>query len=152
MLALCKHDFLDAEDAQRPPLLPPDLAAGFDAVLTTLVLEHFPLATFAALLRALVRPAGLVLLTNMHPDMGARSQAGFVSTDGEGRQVKIRGKSWVHGVEETVDGAHAEGLDVVGSVGERAVTEDILGLVGERGGKWVGCKVWYGMVLRRRIQ
>ena len=120
--------------------------------MPTLVLEHFPLAAFAALVRALVRPAGLVLLSNMHPDMGARSQAGFVSTDDEGRQVKIRGRSWVHGVAETVDGLAAEGLRVVGEVGERAVTQDILGLVGERGGKWVGCKVWYGMVLRRKIQ
>ena len=151
-LSLHQHDFLDAADAQSAPVLPAGMRAYFDAVLTTLVLEHFPLATFAALLQTLVRPGGLVLLTNMHPDMGARSQAGFIGTDGEGRQVKIRGRSWVHGVAETVEGARACGFEVVGSIGERAVTEDMLGLIGERGGKWVGCNVWYGMVLRRTIQ
>lgn len=132
----------------------PPAAAGegpFDAILTTLVLEHFPLSTFLTILDKMIRHGGMVLLTNMHPDMGARSQAGFVSVDGEGRQVKVRGRSWVHGVEETADCARAMGFEVMGSVGERAVTEGILEGLGDRARKWLGTRVWYGMVLRKKM-
>jgi hypothetical protein len=82
--------------------------------------------------------------------MGARSQAGFVEMDQQGRRAKVRGKSWVHSVAETVDEAKAQGFDVVGNVGETEVKEDMIEMLGERGGKWVGTKVWYGMVLSRR--
>jgi len=37
----------------------------------------------------------------------------------------------------------------VGEVGERGVEEVDLGVVvGERGKKWVGVKVWFGFVMR----
>jgi SAM-dependent methyltransferase len=157
---LLEHDFLNPENARNAPILPAQWTKAaqandeadltFDAVISTLVLEHFPLNTFFSLVRTLSRPGGFVLLTNMHPDMGARSQAGFVETDQQGRRVKVRGNSWVHGVVETVDEANTQGFDVVGSVRETEVKEGMIEMLGERGRKWVGTSVWYGMVLRRR--
>lgn len=121
----------------------------FDAILTTLVLEHLPVSTFFAVLDKLIHPSGTVLLTNMHSEMGSRSQAGFVKVNEEGRQVKVRGRSWVHGVEETVDEARRWGFEVIGGVGEKEVSEDMLEGLAERAKKWVGTRVWYGMVLRK---
>ncbi len=48
-----------------------------DGVFSTLVLEHVPLNAFFRAVEKMLRPGGLCLLTNMHPDMGARTQAGF---------------------------------------------------------------------------
>ncbi|KAF9629441.1 Methyltransferase type 12 [Lasiodiplodia theobromae] len=134
----------------------------FHAVVSTLVLEHLPLATFFRTLAALLAPGAIALITNMHPDMGAVSQAGFVSTDADGKQVKVRGKSWAHGIRETVEAATEVGLTVVDVVGgasaggvkgvrERSVDEELIksGRVGERGWKWVGTKVWYGFVVKK---
>ncbi|KAJ9665702.1 hypothetical protein H2201_004186 [Coniosporium apollinis] len=117
------------------------------AVISTLVLEHIPLSTFFNATRALLLPGGMALVTNMHPQMGGMSQAGFVAEDG----TKVRGTSWVYGVEETVQGARAAGLELVGEVRERSVSEEMVerGMVGKRGRKWVGVRVWYGFVVRR---
>ncbi|KAF2432435.1 hypothetical protein EJ08DRAFT_677646 [Tothia fuscella] len=154
---LLHHDFLNPTNALASPILLPQhhQHKPFNAAISTLVLEHFPLRTFFAILSSLLLPSGIALITNMHPEMGAQSQAGFVSTNSEGVAVKVRGASWVHGVEETVQAARREGFEVVGGSGgvrERGVDEGMVnrGVVGERGGKWVGKKVWYGMVLRKR--
>ncbi|KAF1846893.1 S-adenosyl-L-methionine-dependent methyltransferase [Cucurbitaria berberidis CBS 394.84] len=117
-----------------------------DAVISTLVLEHIPLLPFFATLAALLVPNGLALVTNMHAQMGAVSQAGFVNARG----VKVRGSSFAHTVEETVQAAGECGFEVV-EVRERAMSrEDVeCGRVGSRGGKWVGVKVWFGVVVRK---
>jgi SAM-dependent methyltransferase len=152
---LLQHDFLNPVDATLPPTpLPNHSPCSFDALITTLVLEHFPLSTFFSVLTSLIRPGGFVLLTNMHPSMGALAQAGFVSQDSDtGEAIKVRGTSWVHGVEETADTARAAGFEVVGSGGvrERGVDEGMIerGVVGARARKWIGVKVWYGMILRK---
>jgi hypothetical protein len=86
-------------------------------------------------------------VTNMHQEMGLQSQAGFVAADG----TKVRGTSWAHGVHDTIKVAEAEGFEIVGSVKETGIDEKMVGtVVGERGAKWIGCRVWYGMILRRR--
>lgn len=115
-------------------------------VLSTLVLEHVPLPTFFATLTALLAPGGVALVTNMHADMGAMSQAGFVNEAG----VKVRGQSWAYTLGETVQAAQDAGLHVV-SVRERSVEEaDVRGgIVGERGRKWRGVKVWFGVVVSK---
>ncbi|KAF1933321.1 S-adenosyl-L-methionine-dependent methyltransferase [Didymella exigua CBS 183.55] len=117
-----------------------------DLVISTLVLEHIPLPTFFATLAALLAPGGTALVTNMHAEMGSRSQAGFVNADG----VKVRGKSYVYTLAQTVQGATDAGLAVV-SARERSVAERDVedGVVGKRGAKWIGCKVWFGVVVRR---
>lgn len=149
--SLLRHDFLDPVDANRPPIV---LASGFqfDGLITTLVLEHFPLPTFFAVIKSLVKPNGVVLLTNMHDEMGNRSQAGFVSQDEKtGEAIKVRGTSWVHSVKETIDAAKNAGFELVGDAKERAVTKAMIedGVVGERARKWIDVNMWYGVILRK---
>lgn len=116
-----------------------------DALISTLVLEHIPLTPFFATVFSLLLPGGLALVTNMHEDMGKMSQAGFVDANG----VKVRGESWVYSVEETVREAERQGFEVL-SVREREVREEDLDRgVGRRGAKWVGVRVWYGVVVRK---
>jgi hypothetical protein len=129
---------------------PPAAAAGADGVLSTLVLEHVLLAAFFGAVRKLLqggsasRP-GYLLLTNMHAEMGAVGQAGFVDAQ-TGR--KLRGVSFAYTVAEVLDEAAQQGFALVGEMKERAVETVDLPAVGERGRKWVGCKVWFGCVLR----
>ncbi|OCK87474.1 S-adenosyl-L-methionine-dependent methyltransferase [Cenococcum geophilum 1.58] len=134
---------------QTQPHHPPSLAdipTLADALLSTLVLEHIPLPAFFSTLSSLLLPRGYALLTNMHPEMGSRSQAGFVGADG----IKIRGASFAHGVRETVEAAERAGFEVL-EVRERGVEAGDVreGIVGERGFKWVGWRVWYGVLVRR---
>jgi hypothetical protein len=116
-----------------------------DAVVSTLVLEHIPLSAFFSTLSSLLVLRGCALVSNMHADMGRRSQAGFVNADG----VKVRGSSYVYTVQESLHAAVEAGFEVV-SVHEREMRrEDVeSGMVGERGRKWIGTKVWYAVVLR----
>lgn len=117
------------------------------ALLCTLVLEHIPLRPFFATLAALLPARGAqALVTNMHRDMGRVAQAGFVNSDG----VKIRGASWAHTLEETEAEAWRWGFEVV-ERRERAVERGDLegGVVGRRGEKWVGVRVWFAVWLRR---
>ncbi|KAK7607302.1 S-adenosyl-L-methionine-dependent methyltransferase [Phyllosticta paracitricarpa] len=148
-LALVRHDILYANDPYASPQPLPRPAHG---LISTLVVEHVPLPDFFQSLARLLLPGGYALVTNMHPDMGAKAQAGFVSIDEERRKIKVRGKSWIHGIEETVCAAQREGLVLVGHVQERAVDEEMVrdGRVSERGRKWIGSKVWFGVVLQRR--
>ena len=125
---------------------PPEEACGANGVLSSLVLEHLPLDVFfKSVKKLLAKEGGYLLLTNMHEEMGRRGQAGFVDVEsGE----KVRGVSFVYSIEDMVEEGRKWGFEVVGEVGERAVGEGDLGLLGERGGKWVGCKVWFGGVFR----
>ena len=115
-------------------------------VISTLVLEHIPLAIYFRTLSTLLAPGGVALVTNMHSEMGSRSQAGFVNADG----VKVRGESFVYSLAETVTAAQEAGFELL-QARERSVEEADIerGVVGSRGGKWVGCKVWFGVVLRK---
>jgi len=126
---------------------PPGLALNADLVLSTLVLEHIPLRTFFSTASSLLRPGGILLLTNMHADMGRVSQAGFVDPEtGE----KVRPLSYVYGIADVLAAAEDAGLEVVGSVREVGVDEELAGRLGVRGKKWVGVKVWFGGVWRKR--
>lgn len=156
---LC-HDFLDSTDPEKVPIhLPPigenpdqRVERKFNGLISTLVLEHFPLSPFFQALSSLLRPGGVALVTNMHPDMGLQSQAGFTSQDEEGKDIKIRGRSWIHGINETIEAAGECGFEIVGGgVRECAVSGDMVrdGVVGKRGEKWVGVKVWYGFIVRK---
>jgi SAM-dependent methyltransferase len=118
-----------------------------DLVLSTLVLEHLPVDIFFKTVTALLKPDGVLVLTNMHGDMGRISQAGFVDPEtGE----KVRGTSYVYEIEEVVQEAKKYGLEVIGDVQERVVREDDIGegVLGPRGKKWIGVKVWFGWVMR----
>ncbi|KAJ5135475.1 uncharacterized protein N7515_004753 [Penicillium bovifimosum] len=60
-------------DLRLPGSLCAERAAG---VISTLVLEHIPLERFFAAAAGLIRTGGYLLVTNMHAEMGRRSQAG----------------------------------------------------------------------------
>lgn len=164
-----------------------------DLVISTLVLEHLPLEVFFSTVRSLLLPPSssskststfsndtvigktknkkLLVLTNMHKEMGDISQAGFIREDtNTGERVKMRGTSYSYSVEEMLDEAEKWGFEVLGGdegrgvrewmVKEEDVGEDEDGkedggggdgskrLLGKRGRKWIGVKVWFGCVLR----
>ncbi|KAK3360351.1 cyclopropane-fatty-acyl-phospholipid synthase [Lasiosphaeria hispida] len=119
---------------------------GADAVVSTLVLEHVALGVYFAAAAGMLKEGGLLLVTNMHEEMGRISQAGFIDPHtGE----KIRPKSYAHSIEEVVAEAGRNGFEVVEGFWERRVTEENWQSFGPRAEKWVGIKVWYGGILRK---
>ncbi|KAF2190206.1 S-adenosyl-L-methionine-dependent methyltransferase [Zopfia rhizophila CBS 207.26] len=117
-----------------------------NGVLSTLVLEHIPLKDYFATLASLVERNGYALVTNMHSEMGNISQAGFVNERG----VKVRGKSFAHTPMETAEEARGAGFEVLSVKERRMGKSDIeTGIVSQRGMKWVGIYVWYGLLLRK---
>lgn len=137
-----------------------ELEGKADLVLSTLVLEHLPLDIFVRTVNTLLKPTGGVLvLTNMHAEMGRMGQAGFVDDNGaeqgvgEGRGIKVKGESFVYEIDEVLEKIQKCGGRVVGEVQERKVDRgDVEGsgvlAQGGRGEKWAGVKVWFGLVVR----
>jgi SAM-dependent methyltransferase len=131
----------DALTDQSPPVEAKDA----DGVISTLVLEHLPISIFFDTVRKLLKKGGYLLLTNMHEEMGKRSRAGFNDVE---TGKKLQGESFVYSIEETVQEAERQGFQLDGNVKERGIDEANIDLVGKRGHKWVGCKVWFGCILR----
>lgn len=138
--------------AQLPLSLQNSGAAG---VISTLVLEHIPAKAFFEAASATMLPGGYLLVTNMHADMGLRSQAGF--TDPQ-TGVKIRPTSYCHSIAEVLAAAEAAGFqveDIVGQDGsngvlERDVDETLAERLGARAKKWVGIRVWFGICFSKK--
>jgi SAM-dependent methyltransferase len=130
-------------DLLSEPNAASDLSA--DAIISTLVIEHIPCDNFFAHVSRMLRKGGVLCLTNMHADMGRLSQAGFVDETGR----KVRPVSYAHSVEEVVESAKKYGLELIGEVAERRVTEDLVGALGERSRKYVGVMVWFGGLWRK---
>ena len=128
------------------PSIPGSALQPAHAVLSTLVLEHVPLPDFFSTLASLLVEGGYALVSNMHSDMGQVSQAGFINEVG----VKVRGQSFAHTTEETREHAQRAGFEVL-DIRERRVEKKDLekGIVGVRGGKWIGVLVWYGLMLKK---
>ena len=94
----------------------------------------------------LLKREGCLLLTNMHADMGAISQAGFLDPkSGE----KVRPVSYAHRIEDVLQEATRCGFDLIKEVQEIAVEKEMLGRIGKRGEKWIGIRCWFGMILRK---
>ena len=138
-----------------PDQLPLSLRdSGAYGVISTLVLEHIPLQQFFSAAAAIVNSGGYLLVTNMHADMGAISQAGF--TDPQ-TGVKIRPTSYCHSIAEMLVAAKEAGFqveDLSGQNGgsgvlERTVDEAMGEVLGERAKKWVGVTVWFGVCFRK---
>lgn len=124
----------------------PENILNADAVISTLVLEHIPLFEFFQAASNMLKPGGLVLVTNMHPEMGGISQAGFLDPKtGE----KVRTQSIVHRVEDVIAEAQRQGFRVLGDAIERRVDEDMSKILGIRARKWVGVTVWFGVCFRK---
>ena len=125
----------------------PTVASNADGIISTLVLEHVPIPTFFAAVSKMLKPGGVLLLTNMHPEMGGISQAGFIDPKtGE----KIRPTSYAHTVADVVSEAEKSGFDLVDQVLERAVDERLSEELGPRARKWVGVTVWFGICFRKK--
>jgi SAM-dependent methyltransferase len=121
-----------------------------DLVLSTLVLEHLPIDVFFSTISSFLKSSGgYIVITNMHAEMGRRGQAGFVDVE---TGIKVRGTSFNYEVEEVVEEGKQWGFELVGEMGERAVEEaDLeLGILGDRGKKWIGTRVWFGCIMRLR--
>jgi SAM-dependent methyltransferase len=138
--------------AQLPRSLRDSGAAG---VISTLVLEHIPAKEFFEAASATMLPGGYLLVTNMHADMGMRSQAGF--TDPQ-TGVKIRPTSYCHSISEVLAAAEGAGFqveDIIGEDGrngvlERDVDEQVAEKLGARAKKWVGIRVWFGVCFSKK--
>lgn len=170
---------LEHHDLLTTPAPPPRARGTADAVVSTLVVEHVPLREFFAHVAAMLRPGGgMLLLSNMHADMGRISQAGFVD---EATGVKVRPTgSYAHTVAEVVEEAARWGLCVLeddGGEGEQeegvgdgnkdgdgdgpgkrmkmkgvrevVVSEDMVEVLGPRSRKWVGVTCWFGCLFRK---
>ncbi|KAJ5578299.1 uncharacterized protein N7459_007263 [Penicillium hispanicum] len=138
--------------SQLSPLPQSFAAAG---VISTLVLEHVPLKEFFEAASAIMMPGAYLLVTNMHADMGMRSQAGF--TDPQ-TGVKIRPTSYCHSIPDVLAAADQAGFEIEDLVGEeenngvlvRYVDERQVGVLGARANKWVGINVWFGLCLSKK--
>ena len=125
----------------------PSSALKADALISNLVLEHVPLYIFFEKISEILKPNGLALVTNMHSDMGAISQAGFIDPNtGE----KVRTQSFIHRLDDVITEAQKQGFEVVGEVLERGVDEEMSGVLGMRARKWIGVTVWFGICFRKR--
>lgn len=155
-VSLATLDLLQGADTRG--LLPPSLQdSGAVGVISTLVLEHIPARAFFEAASATMLPGAYLLVTNMHADMGAISQAGF--TDPK-TGVKIRPTSYSHSVPDVLAAAQEVGfqledLNVRGGGGEegvleRGVDEQLVEMLGPRAKKWVGIKVWFGMLFSKK--
>ncbi|KAJ8069245.1 hypothetical protein OCU04_002909 [Sclerotinia nivalis] len=155
-----QFDEFNALDPQSNPEVSKSIQGKANIVISTLVLEHLSLHTFFSAVSFLLKPNseasnGRVLITNMHAEMGRLSQAGFMD-EIEGKKTKIRGESYVYEIEEVVEEGRKWGFHIVGEVLERRIEEDDIeedgnGLrLGSRGKKWIGKKMWFGMVMQRK--
>ncbi|KAI9729448.1 MAG: hypothetical protein M1834_006829 [Cirrosporium novae-zelandiae] len=146
---------ISSSPSSLPSSSPPSTARAH-ALISTLLLEHLPLSTFFSLVSTLLLyPTGLLLLTNMHPEMGAISQAGFKDPV-TGEKVRA-GRSWIHGVGEVVEKAKGWGFEVLGGVREVGMDGLDMGVKGGLGlgpemevrmRKWKGTKCWFGIIFR----
>ena len=138
--------------------VPDHYAESFDGLISTLVLEHLQADVFFAIIAKVLKPGCYALVTNMHEDMGKLSRAGYKTETGE----RFKAVSYAHSVEGTIEAAVKAGLEVVDQAKEVAVDERLIdgdvingvtiekGQVAERARKWIGTKIWYGMILRKR--
>lgn len=125
---------------------PPDITLNSDGIISTLVIEHIPTNIYFNHISQMLKPGGILLLTNMHSEMGNISQAGFIDPKtGE----KIRPKSYAHTVEEVINEAKKYDLELIGKMEEKSIDETMISQLGERSKKWIGIKVWYGGIFKK---
>ena len=125
---------------------PPKQAHNADGVVSTLVLEHVPADAFFRCAARMLKPGGILLLTNMHSEMGAVSQAGFIDPK---TGTKIRPTSYAHAIEDVVAEAQRQGLKLIEPLKEVAVDGNLSRNLGERAQKWVGITVWFGGLFQK---
>ena len=123
----------------------PQEARGVDAIVCTLVLEHLRLDVFFGAVKEALKKDGWMYLTNMHPEQGLSSRAGFVVKEG-GQEVKIQGVSYNHSIESILQAAGEVGLRLLGEVEERGVDDaEHAQQLGKRADKWIGVRMHAAM-------
>ncbi|CUS14118.1 unnamed protein product [Tuber aestivum] len=123
----------------------PQEARGVDAVVCTLVMEHLRLDVFFGAVKEALKKGGWMYLTNMHPEQGLSSRAGFVAKEGD-QEVKIQGVSFNHSIEGILKAAREVGLRLLGEVEERGVDNaEHAQQLGKRAEKWIGIKMHAAM-------
>ena len=126
--------------------VPGDLANSFHGVISTLVLEHVPLSVFFKFVWDILGVGGFLLVTNMHADMGAIAQAGFIDPL---TNEKVQTISYIHQIGDVLAEAERVGFERVGEVHERKVEQDMWETLGRRAVKWVGIQCWFGMIFEK---
>ncbi|PWW78278.1 S-adenosyl-L-methionine-dependent methyltransferase [Tuber magnatum] len=123
----------------------PQEARGVDAVVCTLVMEHLRLDVFFGAAKEALKKGGWMYLTNMHPEQGLSSRAGFVANEGD-QEIKIQGVSFNHSIESVLKAAGGVGLRLLGEVEERGVDNaEHAQQLGKRAEKWIGIKMHVAM-------
>ena len=125
---------------------PPKCALNADGLISTLVLEHIPPLPFFKTVYRILRLGGVAIITNMHPEMGQISQAGFVDPS---TGQKIRPISYVHKISDVLAEAKDQGFEIVGDIGEQRVDEELSKHLGVRAHKWIGVMVWFCFAIRK---
>ncbi|KAJ5771330.1 uncharacterized protein N7511_003381 [Penicillium nucicola] len=144
-------------DLLQPNLqqLPTSLrTAGAAGVISTLVLEHIPLQQYFTAASTIMKAGAYLLLTNMHAEMGMRSQAGFTDP---ATGAKIRPTSYCHQIADILSVAVEAGFQLEEIVGcnengvlVRGVDEELGEVLGARAKKWVGIRVWFGICFSKK--
>jgi cyclopropane fatty-acyl-phospholipid synthase-like methyltransferase len=140
---------LELYDLLQSPPQPPECSRGADGVVSTLVLEHIPLGWFFEGASAVLRTGGLLLVSNMHSEMGSVTQAGFVDPQ---TGTKVRPTSYCHRVQDVLEAAEGAGFEVVELGGERVRERAVDGGLAERlerARKYIGVTVWFGVCFRK---
>ncbi|MCJ1357006.1 MAG: hypothetical protein MMC33_007002 [Icmadophila ericetorum] len=134
------HDMIEDE------AIPQDISKNFQGVISTLVLEHIPLSTFFRFAWNTLAPGGVLLVTNMHSDMGAISQAGFLDPLTE---EKVQTISYIHQIRDVIAESEKIGFERVSGIHERKVEQEMLEALGQRAKKWDGIQCWFGMIFKK---
>ena len=134
-----RFDMLDANAL-------PNLVHVAHGIICTLVLEHIAAPEFFKVVWSLLVPGGYLLLTNMHPEMGAISQAGFRDLrTGE----KFQTLSYIHTIESVVEVAGRYSFEVIGEIQERAIDAENIEKLGRRAKKWIGVRCWFSVIFQK---
>ena len=98
----------------------------------TLVLEQVEALEFFKAVWSLLVPRGHLLLTNMHPEMGAISQAGFRDLH---MKEKFQTLSYIDTIGSVLEVTSQYGFEVVGEIQERAINAKDIDKIGRRAKK-----------------
>ncbi|KAK9694534.1 hypothetical protein K7432_013385 [Basidiobolus ranarum] len=132
------HDIMSA-------LPVPLKAQNVDILYTTLVLEHLPeLTPFFKFAREILVPEnGRLYISNMHPDMGKNTRAGF--TDAQTGK-KVIGFSANHSIESLIQIAESNGFKLRQKFEDGVEDSDHAKRLGSRGEKWIGVTMLVALV------
>lgn len=113
-------------------------------LISTLVIEHLPIAEFFKMCAEIVAPGGYVLATNAHEDLSRIAHGSIVDPE---TGAKLWTQRHIHTNQAVKDEGVKWGFDMVEI--QEGIPKDP-NLVGPMRGRWEGVKCWVGFVLRRQ--